>query len=265
MLDSITDATEATSGAIVVCGSHGGLYPAAIASRAGAHAVIFNDAGIGLGQAGIAGVRALADQGMAAAAADCMSCEIGSAQSVLSEGVISYANRVAEDCGVFPRMAVAEAVDLLRLATPPYGRLDPQREARWQQRLNGVDKPVLFVDSASLVREQDEGRIIITGSHGGLIGGNPARALKARARLAVFNDAGIGKNRIGISRLPALDRAGIAALTVSHDSARIGKAWSCVETGVISACNDVAARIGFEIGAGLAGAITALAGDLLAR
>lgn len=239
LLNSVTDADAAAHGRVVVSGSHGGLYPAAIASRARVHAVIFNDAGIGFEQAGIAGVRALDSCGMAAAAVDCHSAEIGSAMDALANGVISFANDPARAAGVTAGMTARDAAALLARAPAPHAQLDPVAEARWDHDRPG--KPALLcLDSASLVTPEDAGRIIITGSHGGLIGGDPARALKARARLAVFNDAGGGKNGIGTSRLPALQQQGIAAVTVSHNSCRIGDAESALADGVISALNPCA-------------------------
>jgi len=244
LLDSITDATASTAGQIVVSGSHGGFYPAAVASGAGAQAVLFNDAGIGLGQAGVAGVLALADIGMAAAGVDCQSCEIGSAADTLENGVISVVNTVAKTLGITAGMPVATAVTLLETAPMPQGKLPPYPEARQSVLIGAVS--VELLDSASLVGPQDIGKIVITGSHGGLIGGNPARAIKAPVRIAVFNDASFGKGNIGISRLPALDARDIAAVTVSCQTARIGDAKSALETGVISAMNEAAQAQGAE-------------------
>ena len=250
LLDSITDATAATAGQIVVSGSHGGFYPAAVASGARARAVLFNDAGTGLEQAGVAGVLALADTGMAAAGVDCQSCEIGSAADTLENGVISVVNNVAEALGITAGMPVATAIPLLETAPMPQGKLPPYPEARQSVQVNTVS--VELLDSASLVGPQDSSKIVITGSHGGLIGGNPARAIKAPVRIAVFNDAGFGKDNIGISRLPALDARDIAAVTVSCQTARIGDAKSALETGVISALNDAAQAQGAEIDTPLA-------------
>ena len=256
LLDSITDATAATAGQIVVSGSHGGFYPAAVASGAGARAVLFNDAGIGLEQAGVAGVLALADIGMAAAGVNCQSCEIGSATDTLENGVISVVNTVAETLGIVAGMPVATAVSQLENAPMPQGKLPPYPEAR--QSVLGGAVSLELLDSASLVGPQDSGKIVITGSHGGLIGGNPARAIKAPVRVAVFNDAGFGKGNIGISRLPALDDRDIAAVTVSCQTARIGDAKSALETGVISAMNEVARGQGAEIDTPLAAWLTTL-------
>ncbi|GAB5471127.1 MAG: hypothetical protein Kilf2KO_41570 [Rhodospirillales bacterium] len=244
LLNSITDATVADRGKIAVSGSHGGAYPALLASRAGLRAVILNDAGIGYEDAGIAGIRDLAGVGMAAAAADCMSCRIGSAADMLAQGQISYVNRIAEDIGVSVGMTVREAAERLAAARPASGRLPDLAEARWDQSLSACPVTLLCVDSASLVRPEDAGRTIITGSHGAIIGGDPARALKARARFAAFNDAGFGKDRVGASRLPLLDEKGVAAVTLSHRSCRIGSARSALSSGIVSAANEAAQKLG---------------------
>ena len=63
-------------------------------------------------------------------------------------------------------------------------------------------------------------------------------------RGVLYNDAGIGKDESGISRLPALDARGIAAATVSAISARIGDARSTYEDGIVSRINARAAAFG---------------------
>ncbi len=88
----------------------------------------------------------------------------------------------------------------------------------------------------------------MTGSHGGLLGGRPETALKYDALAAVFNDAGIGVDDAGITRLPALDRRGIAAATVAATSARIGDARSTYEDGIVSRFNSRAAALGIAKG-----------------
>jgi hypothetical protein len=248
LMDSITDATDQARGQIVICGSHGGQYPAALASRAGVRAVIFSDAGIGLEEAGVAGVLSLAGVGMAAAATDCQSCRIGSAQDSLDRGRISVANAVAAGLGVEPGMSVVAALDCLAAAPGPEGQLPLYAEARRSITLEGTNTEVWLLDSASLVKPEDDGEIVITGSHGGLIGGDPARALKAVVRIAVFNDAGIGIDDVGVTRLPALDQKSIAAVTVDCMSARIGDAASALETGIISRANQTAKAMGAKTG-----------------
>jgi hypothetical protein len=65
---------------------------------------------------------------------------------------------------------------------------------------------------------------------------------------ALYNDAGIGKDEAGISRLPALDLRGIAAATVSAASARIGDARSTYDDGIITRINARAASLGLREG-----------------
>ncbi|HHL21028.1 MAG TPA: hypothetical protein ENJ52_05815 [Aliiroseovarius sp.] len=249
--DSITDAGPDDAGHVVISGSHGGLYPAALASALGLRAVLFNDAGVGLERAGISGVMALAGVGMAAAAVDCGSARIGDAADALARGRISHANAVADRLGVAPGMKVAQAAGLLARAALPAGQLPPYEEGRALRRLaNGL--VVHLLDSASMVGPEHAGEVVITGSHGGLIGGDPARALKAPARIAVFNDAGLGPDEVGAARLPALERRGLAAVTVAATSARIGDAASALDSGVISRVNRPAAGIGARPGLALA-------------
>ncbi len=107
---------------------------------------------------------------------------------------------------------------------------------------------MILVDSASLVTAEDVGAIIITGSHGGLIGGDPQKALRVDGFAAIFNDAGIGKDDAGITRLPALDDRGIAAFTVAASSARIGDARSTLSDGLISRVNKTAEVLGAREG-----------------
>ena len=102
----------------------------------------------------------------------------------------------------------------------------------------------MLIDSAAMVRPEDADCIVVTGSHGGLVGGDPAMALRTEGFAAVFNDAGIGIDEAGVGRLAALDRRGMAAFTVSASSARIGEARSSFEDGEISRVNETAARLG---------------------
>lgn len=246
-LGSITDVLPHHAGSVAVCGSHGGLFPAALASQAGLCGAIFNDAGRGLDDAGVAGVMNLAQAGFAAAAADYMSCQIGSAEDMMVNGVISTVNSVAAELGLESGQSVSHAGSLLQHCVCPASRLPAVAEKRRTHHLsNGIR--LELIDSASLVEPDDAGRIVLTGSHGGLIGGDPARALKAQARLAIFNDAGGGCKGAGFTRLPALEQRGVAALTVAHSSARIGNAQAALETGAVSRVNKLARELDMRSG-----------------
>lgn len=253
MLDSITDIRTEHAGGIAISGSHGGHYPAALASRGGLRAVVFNDAGLGLNDAGVAGLKALDQVGMVGLAVSANSAEIGSSKDSLAEGVISYANAGAAAVDIKIGAPLGEQVANLKDAPTPKGLLPEVAEARWEEQIG--DTMVLCVDSASLIRPTDAGRVILTGSHGGLIGGDPARAAKAEARFVTFNDAGGGKNDVGFARLPALDERGIAAATVDCNSCHIGDAASVLASGVISRCNQAAVALGVKSGTKVSDAI----------
>lgn len=246
LFNSITDAAPEDHGLIGISGSHGGVYPAGVASAAGLRAVIFNDAGIGFENAGVGGVLVLDGVGMAAAALDCGTCHIGSAKDALENGIVSVANAMAQALGVQVGMTAGQASEALEATKQPKKRMTPPTEA--QKIVQPERGPIHLLDSASVVSPDMNGEILITGSHGALIGGDPKRALKAKAYAAVFSDAGIGKDRIGMTRLPALQEFGVAAVTASHATCRIGDAESIYETGVISAVNDAAREVGGRVG-----------------
>lgn len=249
-LDSITMAGRAERGRVAVCGSHGGFYCGALAARAGLRAVILNDAGIGRDRAGVAGVMALDSVGMAAAAVDGASCRIGNARD-MARGTLSCVNATAAASGLVSGMGLDEATARLETAPRPAGTLETPPETRAEIALGPAR--LVLVDSGSLAGPQDEGAMLVTGSHGGEIGAPPHAALPCRPALAAFNDAGLGAEDWGASRLPGLAAQGIPAVVVSHWSARIGSARSSWEDGIVSRANAVALALGILPGSPLKG------------
>lgn len=231
-------------GSVVVCGSHGGRYPAYLAALAGLRAVIFNDAGVGRHDAGIASLTLLGEGGMAAATVSHTSARIGEPADMLARGVISHANGPAQKVGVEPGMPCRLAAQRLRDSEVVQVDIAPSTEARTVVEMPGAVRQLVLIDSAAMVEPADVGQIVVTGSHGGLVGGDPALALRVDGYAAVFNDAGIGIEDAGIARLPALERRGIPAFTVTAASARIGEAISTYEDGIISAANGPALSLG---------------------
>jgi hypothetical protein len=111
------------------------------------------------------------------------------------------------------------------------------------------DEPAVWgLDSVANTIAADAGKVLVVGSHGALLGGRPESALGVDAAAAVFNDAGLGADRIGISRLPVLASRGIPAAAVDCMSARIGDARSMWESGVLSHVNAAAATLGARAG-----------------
>jgi hypothetical protein len=106
--------------------------------------------------------------------------------------------------------------------------------------------PLLLVDSITEAVSNGTGCVVVSGSHGGASAAH--YALLARPLLAVFNDAGIGKDDAGIAALALLQAQGLAACTVAHDSARIGDARSTLDDGVVSRANAGAVALGARPG-----------------
>lgn len=225
-----------------MAGSHGGIIAAYLGAKSGAHALVLNDAGLGKDRAGIAGLVYLEAIGMAAAAVDCMSARIGDGEDMLARGIVSHANIFAALCGVAAGQSCREAAERMRGAAPPRSAPPPYSEGRW--RVADGPPEVWALDSVGKVIAEDAGRILVIGSHGAVQGGHPETALGVDAAAAVFNDAGLGADRIGITRLPVLSARGIAAATVDCMSARIGDGRSMWETGVLSHVNAAAAQRG---------------------
>ena len=121
---------------------------------------------------------------------------------------------------------------------------------------SGLPAATLLFDSITEAVGVSAGCIVVSGSHGGV---SSARyALQAAPRLAVFNDAGVGKDGAGIAALAVLQAQGIAACTVAHTSARIGEARSTLADGVVSHVNAGAAALGLAFGQPLRQAVAAL-------
>jgi hypothetical protein len=242
VLDSITELDPSHAGRVVVCGSHGGITAAWYAARHGVRAALFNDAGVGRDDAGVAGLPWLDAYGIAAATVDHRSARIGEGAETLASPCVTRANAAARACGVAAGMPAREAV--ARLHAAPGAGAAPIAARETRVLLDDGAVRVWAIDSVVLARPEDAGHILVCGSHGGLHGQRAETALGVEALAAVFNDAGIGKDGAGVSRLPVLDARGIAAATVAAATARIGSGRSTFEEGTISAVNRVAARRG---------------------
>ncbi len=116
---------------------------------------------------------------------------------------------------------------------------------------------VVLLDSITQLRAPDQGAVAVSGSHGG--SSAAAFALAVPIRLAVFNDAGVGKDEAGIIGLAQLQEKGLAAATVGHRSARIGDAEDTWASGVVTHVNALAARLGLAPGQRLCEVLPTLA------
>lgn len=246
--DSVTRLGPEIVGQVLIAGSHGGVYAAHLAACARVRGVILNDAGIGLSQAGIGGLAYLEDIGIPGAVVDFRSAKIGDGNDIAQRGMISFVNVMAHSLGCVAGQNALACAERMRAAPMSSCASVAAEESRHAVRLKAGRFRVLALDSASLVIPEDAEQIIITGSHGGLLGGRGETALSVNSYAAFYNDAGIGCDEAGISRLPELDARGIIAGTVSHWTARIGDGRSSWRTGVLSSVNRAAEKAGAKPG-----------------
>ena len=248
LASTVTGLGVRCAGMVVVGGSHGGAYAGYLAARAQARAVILNDAGVGRDRAGVGCLDYCDALGMAAATVSHASARIGDAEDTLAAGVVSHVNEAARAARCEAGMSCRDAAHVLRGAPPPR-HASRYAEARYLAGETQAGLRLVCVDSVSLVVEgEDDGQIVLSGSHGGLVASQPHLAIRVEAAAAFFNDAGIGKDDAGVSRLPALDARGIAAATVAAVSARIGDGRSTFEEGTLSRVNATARAAGIEPG-----------------
>jgi uncharacterized protein YunC (DUF1805 family) len=117
LIDSITQLTPQDAGCIAVSGSHGGISSARFALEARPLLSVFNDAGVGKAQAGVAGLAFLQMKGLAACAVAHTSACIGVAQSTLDDGIISHANAHALALGISAGQSCRDAVARMQTAS----------------------------------------------------------------------------------------------------------------------------------------------------
>src|SRR5438067_131925 len=101
--------------------------------------------------------------------------------------------------------------------------------------------PIVVSDSITRVGPEAAGAVVVNASHGGIYAAYLAAELRAVA--AIFNDAGIGRDRAGISGLDYLQEFGMPAATVGHETARIGDGADMMASGIITFANSLAAAL----------------------
>lgn len=110
LMDSITQVEADDAGAIVVAASHGGTSSGVFALDVALKLVIFNDAGVGKDNAGIAALDMLEARQVAAATIAHTSARIGDARDMWDDGVISHVNARARRLGLAPAMSLRHAL-----------------------------------------------------------------------------------------------------------------------------------------------------------
>jgi len=103
-VDSMSLLAAEDKRAVMITASHGALF-GSLANKPIAGpplAVIFNDAGIGIDNSGIARLPVLDGEGVIAASVSAASARIGDARSAWQSGIVSHANARAKAAGIAP-------------------------------------------------------------------------------------------------------------------------------------------------------------------
>jgi hypothetical protein len=230
----------------VVVGSFAGAMSLGFALEIGVRGLIAHDAGVGRDAAGVSGLPLADVLGVPAAAVAAHSARIGDGESVFREGVVSHVNRRAAALGIVIGQKAADAAFAMLAAPPGAPSPEPIVDRRQRIVLETTIGRVVLVDSMLFAGPHNRHDVVCAGSHGGRV--NMARALEIGPRGALFNDGGGARDSSGISGLPLLDAADVAAAAVDARRARIGDPESTWTDGVISAMNDTARRAGVTLG-----------------
>src|SRR4051795_10666677 len=113
ILDSVTVFPADARGRAAIAASHGGVYAAYLAAKAGVKAVILCDAGVGRERAGIGGLDYFDKLRVPAATIGHRSARIGDGKDCHARGVITYVNAYAAKTGVASGMSAREALERL--------------------------------------------------------------------------------------------------------------------------------------------------------
>ena len=109
--------------------------------------------------------------GVAAATIGHRSARIGDGTDCAARGLISYVNSHAAKAGVTPGMAARDALERLDAADAPPSPAPPRCRKRGMRSSDTDGVRVSTLNSNALVTPDDAGHIMLTGSHGGLLGG----------------------------------------------------------------------------------------------
>lgn len=113
VMDSITKVESDDEGAMVVCASHGGTSSGEFALEVPLKVVIFNDAGGGKDDAGIAALEMLETHGVAGGTVAHTSGRIGDSLDMWENGVLSHVNAKAQKLGLSKGARVRDALTRL--------------------------------------------------------------------------------------------------------------------------------------------------------
>lgn len=245
-MDSAYDVIAANRGRdVVVNASYCGVLPARFISEHRPRGAIGVDCAVGPAGASVAGLWYLEALNIPAAAADVMTVRLGDGVDLYRNGVISFANRPAMDCGVQVGMSVQDACRRMLDA-------DPERPAAAEVTNRTVvetgpdGRQVVCTDSIAFGLPEDVRNVLVTAGHTGRSA--VPYLLRVRPHGFICSDGGKGREEGGIAGLFMVEAEGLAGATVDARTARMGEGLSSYHDGCISAVNTLAAAAGVRLG-----------------
>lgn len=230
---------------IVVNASYCGVLPARFLGAQSPRGVIGVDCGVGPGGASIAGLWYLEALNIPAAAADVMTVHLGDGVDLHDNGVISFVNRPAADCGVKTAMDVRDAAKIMLE--------NDQDQAEVAQTTNRtlVDRgesgrKIICIDSIAFGLEEDNNNVLVTAGHTGRSA--VPYLIKVRPFGFICSDGGGGRDAAGRAGLSMVEEYGMAGATVDARKAAMGDGLSSYIDGVITGANRLAAQAGVRVG-----------------
>ncbi|MCY3924432.1 MAG: hypothetical protein OXG52_02810, partial [bacterium] len=152
---------------VCVNSSYCGVLPARFIAAAAPRGAIGMDCGVGPEGSAIAGLWYLEALDIPAAVADVMSARLGDGVHLYRNGVISFFNQPAADCGVRAGMAVAEAARVM-LENDPVPAAAGEITNRTVMHTAPDGRQVVATDSIAFATPADRGRnVLVTAGHTG--------------------------------------------------------------------------------------------------
>lgn len=244
-LTSFENATD-IGDAVVLGASFAGGPTGILPVRQGARGWLAHEAGPGKDEAGIAGLPLSDNYSVPAAAIATMEARLSGGDTLLT-GHVSRVNETAAALGVKPGMTGEQAAKVMLNA--PLGQthnVDGVIDESVHTVAETENGNIYAVWSSSRIDGDRSKDILVVASHGAKI--MALYVMRTNPKGVICNDAGFGLDNSGIEGLAELNNYGVAAATVSTESARIGDAKSTWDDGIISAVNDIAASKGVSVG-----------------
>jgi hypothetical protein len=117
IIDSVSELCSKHKNLWIFCGSHGGLNAAQHALSYEINGIVFNDAGIGKDDAGVAGLKLCEQFSVPAACVACNTARIGEGKETFEYGIISRVNSPALSLGISVGIPCKQVIELLTKVT----------------------------------------------------------------------------------------------------------------------------------------------------